>query len=204
MCQTRRKKGRFGEVNTDEKRLRQERRLKCLDILATKARHQHDALWEEEKHYSWWVYSILAGVAFLAFNRGINIRPVELRLAVVIIGAILGICLSITAFRVIRREGEYFWKTRKKGNSMSRAVGIRDELFDGVQGEPNKSLWQLISAIATLTIRDKCLEKKSEKKPEEQRRYKFGIRDFFQMTFLLTTAIFIAIIPLSVVFLFDS
>lgn len=191
-------------MGTDEKRLRQERLLKCIDIFAARVRHQHDALWEEEKHYSWWVYSILAGVAFLAFNRGVNIQPVELRLAVVIIGATLGICLSITAFRVIRKEGKYFWDTRKTGNSISHAAGIDYELFDGVEGHPNKSLLQLFGSIATLTIRDKYLEKKYETDLERKRRHELGIRDFFQITFLLTTAIFIAIIPLSVVFLFDS
>ncbi|MBN1862110.1 MAG: hypothetical protein JW790_00485 [Dehalococcoidales bacterium] len=81
--------------------------LKYLEIISQRVRHHHDALWEEEKHYSWWIYPILAGTVWVLASKQLQSNPCLQ--AMIVIGACsIGIYLSWAAFMTIRREHKLF------------------------------------------------------------------------------------------------
>ncbi len=46
--------------------------LKHFELANQRIRYHHDSLWEEEKHYSWWVYILLAGLIYIYLS---NLEP---------------------------------------------------------------------------------------------------------------------------------
>jgi len=68
--------------------------------------HFHDALWEEEKHYTWLI-SILLGVIVLVTVR-LNVGTEELKLLIVFGLSYIGGIFSKIAFNVIKEESQYF------------------------------------------------------------------------------------------------
>lgn len=86
---------------------RNQKLLKLLDIVSQRVRHQHSALWEEEKHYSWWVYVLFAGLIWVYTNEHLSVVQKH---AIITSGGVFGMVLAFSAFKAIRREGEYFLK----------------------------------------------------------------------------------------------
>lgn len=170
-----------------------EKLMKYLGIVSERMRHHHNALWEEEKHYSWWVYIILAGLIYLLISGHFD-PPV--RFTILVVGSLFGVYLSHTAYKVIRKESEYFADARLLSVIAALAVGLnrykvrRPEGFIPLipqlekdfedakkkKGKPNKPLKELLS---------------------EARKFNLGIRDFFQLTFFVTKLLFLGLIGLS-------
>ena len=86
---------------------RNQKLLKLLDIVSQRVRHQHSALWEEEKHYSWWVYVLFAGLIWVYTNEHLSVVQKH---TIITLGGIFGMGLAFWAFQGIRRESEYFLK----------------------------------------------------------------------------------------------
>jgi hypothetical protein len=64
----------------------------------------HNALWEEEKHYSWWIYIILAGIIFIALSDASWL----IKIVLVFLGSLLGLFISVVGYLVIKRESQRF------------------------------------------------------------------------------------------------
>ena len=146
--------------------------------------NHHKALWEEEKHYTWWIYIIFAATLFIFIK-----VPVADPLKAILIGfsAIFGAIMSFVAFRVVRKEGQCYTEAlqifnrllyrfnlpnekiviEEEGKSIEFPLfppyGIYD--FSLVESKSNKTLSCLISAFFT---------------------GRAGIRDLFQLTFLMS------------------
>lgn len=71
----------------------------------------HDALWEEEKHFSWWVYSIFAGIFFVFSYTGLTL---SLKIILTILLSISGIKLCHSALDIINSEQTYFTSALEK------------------------------------------------------------------------------------------
>jgi hypothetical protein len=41
---------------------------KHLELMAQRINHHRDALWEEEKHYTWWIYITFVGLIYIFVN----------------------------------------------------------------------------------------------------------------------------------------
>ncbi len=160
--------------------------LKFLAIASERLRRHHNSLWEEEKHYSWWIYIIFAGLIFLYINQSLALSN---KLTLIILGTLFGIFISLIGYNVVRRESEYFHEafqiydrtTKALGldqpmptlgdsdlTSLVRPVNVKD--FNSVKSQANKSLRQLIIGAS---------------------RRKLGIRDCFQLTFVTMALLFI-------------
>lgn len=69
-------------------------------------KYHHSALWEIEKHFTWWA-SVLLGGCVLIFA---NIDRVGEASACIVLGvlAVFGLAISLIGKKVVEREGEYF------------------------------------------------------------------------------------------------
>lgn len=162
--------------------------LKFLELAFQRQQHHHNALWEEEKHYSWWIYIIFAALIFVYVNRPLVAWQ---NVAILAAGSAFGVFISLIGYGVVRRESEYFHQALQTYNRSLIALGldqrmphpygseslmprheIRIQDFNSVKLQANKSLRQLVAAVF--------------------KRRKLGIRDCFQLTFLITAFFFIA------------
>jgi hypothetical protein len=156
-------------------------------LVATTQRliHYHESLWEEEKHYTWWIYIIIGALILLYANHS-TIQP-WWRVTLLTLVGFFGTFMSITGLRVIRKEGEYLCEQQQIFDRVVIESGIREMRVDGqslayddievkelktVRKEANQPYWMLVTGFFT---------------------GKLGIRDYFQLTFVVSTAAFIAV-----------
>jgi hypothetical protein len=132
----------------------------------------HKALWEEEKHFTWWVLVLLS--AIVLFSTSANVDP-KAKLAFILVGCLVGVVLCCIGFRVFRVEGGYFHK------ALSMFVVEYNKIYrpplDKVPDKANKGIGKLIGSCCT------C---------------KAGIRDYFQLLFLFLILVFLAIAVISI------
>jgi hypothetical protein len=83
-----------------------------MSLVHERMTHHHEILWEEEKHYSWWVYSILAGLVWI-YTQRLSALNDSSKLIIITMGCIFGIFLSISAWRAIHLESEYLFEARQ-------------------------------------------------------------------------------------------
>jgi len=178
--------------------------LKLLEVISQRVQHHHDALWEEEKHYSWWIYIIFGGLIYLYLRLPsfTALEPYQQAL-LMSLGSVLGVFISIMGYHAVRREGEMFHKARKIRKRILAALEIEQSIiqdFDSIEGEANKSFWGLwkyaIVSLFSAVFSSLCglLARVFKKKPNENKKSNntnFSIRDGFQLTFLITALLFI-------------
>lgn len=195
-------------METDEKL------LKYLEVISQRVTHHHNSLWEEEKHYSWWIYIILAGLIYIFFTKASHIDNV-LRLIIMLAGCSFGIYISRVAYRVIRRESEDFHEARQVFSRVVCALGLhsrmmprserRFRIFAFVRLRANKRTWRdlicafLRSEMRTLRKRSIRSFPTSGRREMAIERAEFGIRDIFQLTFVVTQILFISLMVASVI-----
>ena len=82
----------------------QQELLKLLEIISQRIQHHHDSLWEEAKHYSWWIYIIFAGLIYLYIRlpEFTLLEPCE-RALLMAFGSAFGIFISIMGFNAFRQ-----------------------------------------------------------------------------------------------------
>lgn len=80
----------------------------------------HKALWEEEKHYSWWVYITLAGLIYIIASD----MPLCVKIIVVFAGSILGLFVSIVGYKVVTRESKMY---KQAMDILKKCEGEADE-----------------------------------------------------------------------------
>lgn len=159
---------------------------KLLELASQRLRHHHDALWEEEKHYTWWVYVILGVVIFIYVNQ---FSVVGYKILLIVIVSLFGIFISWMGYTVVRREGEFFYEAFQVYKHTAVALGLNQPVphpnggkpiplmpqtdiqdFVDVKSKANKSFRELITSVF---------------------KKEFGIRDCFQLTFVISAVLFI-------------
>jgi hypothetical protein len=170
--------------------------VKLLDIANQRVRHHHDALWKEETHYTWLLYILAAGVIFIFFINGVC-WPLKAIISVPL--SIIGICVCIIGYKVVRKEGEDFHEALQICNRLHYAIGLNQRIrtksgfnemlipaeyteikdWHEVKCKANKHLGDLLKGIF---------------KPGS-----IGIRDRFQITLLFPILIFSLMIVLSII-----
>jgi len=107
-----------------------------LEIISQRIQHHHDALWEEEKHYSWWIYIIFAGLIYLYLRLpGFTFLKPYQQALLMGLGSAFGFFISIMGFRAIRLESKYFKDARKMRNRILADLEVDQsikEKFDPV------------------------------------------------------------------------
>lgn len=163
--------------------------LKLLELVFQSRQHYHSTLWEEEKHYSWWVYIIFAGLIYLYFKL---LPPVTLlvpwqKALIMGLGSLFGFFISIVGHKVVRRESEYFYEARQMYDRIIIALRLNQPMPDPyssesffpyqvrvedwkcVRSQANKPLHKLIGGLFKRNL---------------------GIRDHFQLSFLVAALLF--------------
>ena len=158
-------------------------------------KYNHQALWEEEKHFTWWISVIFPALFFILIST--NIQPI-LKIITITLGCIFGILLSFFGFIVIRKEGIYFTDALEtfcrtcKALELNKPSTNKSEInmnlplmpdypinksFEIARQKANKPI---ISLIINLL------------KPSTLK-----IRDCFQLIFIFSSFIFLALLILS-------
>ena len=77
--------------------------ISYLEATSQRINHHGELLWEEEKHYTWWVYILFGAMLYLlvSFQMVDGIQ----KLWLVVIVSVFGIGVSVIGLRVIRVEG---------------------------------------------------------------------------------------------------
>lgn len=166
-----------------------------LELSNARAIHYHESLWEEEKHYTWWI-SVLFG--FLILVMITDVLDWSQKYSLILAISLMGIAMCRIGYVVIRKEGEYFSQERGISDRILKKLGLTDEHnilpfkiddiadFDTVKNKSNKSLSVIINGI---------FSSDPNKHP--------GIRDFFQLTLVIYGVIFVVFIVVSVIQLFQ-
>lgn len=104
--------------------------LKYYEKQADEFRLRHAAIWEEIRHYTWLLSLLLAWPVALLSSK--NLNQVVHYAPYFIFLPILGLCFSIIAFFVIRREFMYYNGSDAKLLYVEKALGLtaREEFLD--------------------------------------------------------------------------
>ena len=137
----------------------EQRLLNYLEIISQRVIHHHDSLWEEEKHYSWWVYVILAGLIFVYLSSSPYLCGWP-KIALILAGCALGIYLSRAGYKVIRKESQYFHEALESYRRTLIALDLHSRRlsilppsdtkakdWSSVKSEANKSLCELVCGL---------------------------------------------------------
>jgi len=141
--------------------------LTRLDLAHQIRQSHHNAIWEEQKHFTWLI-SIILSAQLIVFV-GAKLSPSQ-RIALIIVSSVVGVLFAITGFRVQRIEGIYFYNANIIYDEAHRAVFQTTEP-PYRRASANKTLPGLIASIFT---------------------NRSGVRDHFQFLFLTFIAVFVA------------
>ena len=182
--------------------------LKLLEIISQRIQNHHSALWEEEKHYSWWIYIIFAGLIYLYLKlyptSVIFLTPLEKTLIIVAI-SIFGIFISLMGYHVVRKESEFFYEARQIRARIFAYLNINKSMdaphcgkyllpdsetsvedFEPFILKANKPLRKLFINAILIPFQV------SIKSNANRNKRNLGIRDCFQLTFIITAFLFLA------------
>jgi len=139
-----------------------------LDLTARLRQNHHDAIWEEQRHFTWWI-SIILSAQLLVLTTTKIARPEKV--ALISVASLVGILLALTGFLVQRREGVYFHRFNLHFTQQYNSVYPTEQLPIPAP-DANKDVPNLVLSAVT----GKC-----------------GVRDYFQFLLLAFIAIFIGI-----------
>jgi hypothetical protein len=148
-----------------------------LNIADSRRKYHHNALWEEEKHFTWLVSLILSAELFLFTSDRIVYRT---RLTVAIAIALLGTLISAVALIVLRKESSYFHHANKDFVEEFNLLFPQGRLSMTSSRGPNRNPLSLLVHFF---------------------RGSLGVRDAFQFIFVIFALTFAAILVVSVVLL---
>ena len=170
--------------------------LELLRIAEDRRWHHHTALWEEEKHFTWWIALIFPALVFVHTNRELTSNS---RLVLTLAGTAFGVLVSVIALRVFRREGESFVETRQMVNRIALMLGLDQpppyRSVPSTRRIPISRSHETTITDINKPIRDLCLwiirwvasrVNRHCKRPPE-----LGVRDCFQLLFIGAILLFI-------------
>jgi len=182
----------------------QQELLKLLEITSQRVQHHHNTLWEEEKHYSWWIYIIFAGLIYLYLKLpGITFLEPCQQALLMGIGNAFGLFMSITGYHVVRRESEFFYGALRTRKRILGALGVKQSIireFVPARDKANEPLLRLFSKAFGSLFHASVIRNSTKRNSQDS----FGIRDGFQLTFIITAILFIGFGIFSVVTLAQS
>ncbi len=146
--------------------------VKRLEIAHTIREFHHKSLWEEEKHFTWWISLVLSAQTIIYTSS--TVRS-QFKLVLISIGSLIGVFLCIIALKILRKEGEYFNTALTKFVEEYNTVYPKTPLPTAPK-KANKSIWELTKLFFS---------------------GKIGIRDSFQFLFLFFIFVFIGILLFS-------
>jgi predicted neutral ceramidase superfamily lipid hydrolase len=171
---------------------------KLLDFAEQRLRHNHDALWKEEVHYTWISYVLAGGLVFLLsqINNQLNNKMVIIGIFIAaLLLSFIGGLLCYMGYRVIQKEGADFRESIEIRNRIRRALNLQnytnstqDTLFP--ENELKAEEWSTVETHAN---------KRFNKLVSGLFLNKNGIRDIFRLTMILPILFFIAAFAYSIV-----
>jgi hypothetical protein len=147
---------------------------KYLEITSERVSHHGRLLWQEEQHYTWWVYILFAALATVLVSESLG----SWRIVLIVLVSGFGIIVSFIGCKVIRTEGRQLHHALAIQESVLSQLGL--SYVSRAKATPNKTLKELLVGFAK-TIACKKL-------PENE---VLGIRDYFQLTLIVATVLFI-------------
>ncbi len=159
--------------------------LKYLEVISQRVRHHHDAIWEEEKHYSWWIYIVFAALIYL-YASDIH-APYKLTL--IVLASLFGIYLCVAAFRIVYKEGEYFAEAHQLYQRTIISLGLdkpQSNLPNNKPLDPTAKYQELDDVKS------------------QANKGNFGIRHFFRLTFIVEIILFVGFIVFSVLTVYST
>jgi hypothetical protein len=182
--------------------------LKLLEITSQRIQNHHSALWEEEKHYSWWIYIIFAGLIYLylkLYPTSVTFLTPPLKSSIIVAISILGIFISIMGYHVVRKEGEFFYEARQIRARIFTYLNINKSMdaphcgkyllpdnetnvedWDSFRLKANKPFRELFTNAILIPFQVLI------KSGAHENKRNLGIRDCFQLTFIITAFLFLA------------
>ena len=110
--------------------------FKILEIAEARRRYHHNALWEEQKHFTWWVALIAPAVVGLHLQKG-DILSEAQKAGLMLTGCALGILVAGIAIYVISREGRVFRETLLAINRAGHALALDEpKTYQALIGQP--------------------------------------------------------------------
>ncbi len=171
--------------------------IKLLDIANQRLRHNHDALWKEETHYTWLLYILVAGVIFIIASSELCWT---LKAIISVPLSVIGICVCLIGYKVVRKEGQYFHEAIQIRNRLNCAIGLNQRI------ETESGFNKILIPNSDTKVKDWAkARREANLRIEELLKYVFtkpcclGIRDWFQITLLLPILIFSFMIVLAIV-----
>ena len=164
--------------------------LRILEFSQVWREYYCDSLWEEEKHFTWWVSIIFPVLVFIYSQSQLDAWQ---KVTMITVGSLFGIFLAFAGYLVVRREGIYFKDALETFCRTTAALDLHkpfecvsdleiglalmpeypvSESFEKAREEANKSCMRLLLSV----FRPKTL----------------GIRDCFQLVFILSGVLFFA------------
>jgi hypothetical protein len=105
-------------------------------------------LWEEQKHFAWWISIILSGLILIFLADEIDSK---LRIIPIALGCIFGITISIVARRVISKEDIYFQEAKNNIERIEKRFTMlksEDKIVNF--GTSIKNLFKIVFVIAII------------------------------------------------------
>jgi hypothetical protein len=170
--------GSAGRSQAEKDALLTSKRLQ-LDLTSRSIISHRATLWEEEKHYTWWVYVIAAALVLVGTSA---YPPVGFKVVFVAAGSLVGIVVSLLGLCVVRREGELIHGRHRAYDRLIDELGLEDPERGLEEGQVNCSVSRLLSPIS------------------EIRKGALGVRYVFQLGFLFTAVLYLAGFSFAVVF----
>jgi hypothetical protein len=147
---------------------------KYLEITSERVTHHGRLLWQEEQHYTWWVYILFAALATVLLSESLG----SWRIVLIVLVSGFGIIVSFIGYKVIRIEGRQLHHALANQESVLSQLGLCHE--KRAKATPNKTLKELLVGFAKTIVQTKLPENEA-----------LGIRDYFQLTLIVAVLLFI-------------
>jgi len=171
--------GRMPSQMTERSQLKTDGDLARVELAFEIRKYHHGAIWEEQKHFTWLISILLSAIVIGATSDRLSETTTAI---VVLVGSMVGCFLAVTAFRVQRREGEYF------RNANASFVDEWNLAFPSspLLRPPARANRPLYSLIGGAFIG------------------KIGVRDYFQLLFVAFAVAFTALTIFGIVSIWPS
>ncbi|MFI7028201.1 hypothetical protein ACIBK1_05785 [Microbispora rosea] len=139
--------------------------LERLKFMFTVRSYHHNAIWEEQKHFTWLISILLSAQLVTLASTSLGTSG---KIIIILAGSIVGIVLAVTAFRVQRHEGRYF---RAANVAYIKEYNLlwRDSPLPMPPVKANKGILELVLSFFTGNA---------------------GVRDYFQVLWLSFITVF--------------
>lgn len=145
--------------------------FEVLQVAEARRRYHHNALWEEQKHFTWWVALIVPAVVGLHLQ-GPDMLSHAQKAGLMVTGCALGIVIACIAIYVISREAKSFRKTVLTVNRAAHALGL---------DQPQAYNEGPLALLPAYPLREQDF-------PRE-----FGVRHAFQFMFFVAILLFLGL-----------